>query len=78
MNLAIEHEVRFVPKAGGHSPWPTIGKDGIMVHLSALIDVSVDRKAMTVTVQRGALQGDMLAKFAEAGVCHCSCPFPVV
>jgi len=51
VNLAIEHGVKFVPKAGGHSSWSTIGMDGIVVDLSALNDVGVDRNVTTVTVQ---------------------------
>jgi hypothetical protein len=57
-------------KAGGHSTWSTIGKGGIVIGLGALKGVSVDREAMSMTVQSGALNKDVLVKLVEARVCH--------
>jgi hypothetical protein len=51
VNLGIENRVRFMLKAGGHSPWSTIGKDGIVKELGTLKVISVDREAMSVTIQ---------------------------
>jgi hypothetical protein len=73
-----------VPKAGGHSSWSTIGKDGIVVDLSALNGVSVDRDAMTVTARGGRslslfmpLFGSLKARklMDASNHCrkHCSC-----
>jgi FAD/FMN-containing dehydrogenase len=61
--------VKFVPKAGGHSLYSTIGADGVIVDLTALNAVVIDKEAGTVTISGGSQIKDALAPLFEAGFC---------
>lgn len=61
--------MKFVPKAGGHSIWSSIGADGIVIDLSNLTAVSVDKEASTVTLSAGSQIKDTIAPLSEAGLC---------
>ncbi|KAI2627081.1 hypothetical protein GGS26DRAFT_151899 [Hypomontagnella submonticulosa] len=39
---ALRIGVPFVPASGGHSPWSTIGEDGIIIDLVLFSGVEVD------------------------------------
>lgn len=61
--------VKFVPKAGGHSLWSTIGAEGIVIDLTSLNAVVVDKEAGTVTLSGGAQIKDAVAPLYAAGLC---------
>lgn len=69
VKLCLTHGVKFVPKAGGHSPWSTIGAEGIVIDLTALNAVVVDKEAGTVTLSGGAQIEDAVAPLYAAGLC---------
>lgn len=57
----------FVPKAGGHSSWSTIGPDGFILDLSLLRQVDVDAEKGTATASAGALIGDVMEAAWQKG-----------
>lgn len=61
--------MKFVPKAGGHSLWSTIGAEGIVIDLTAFNAVVVDKDSGTVTVSGGSQIKDAIAPLFEAGLC---------
>ncbi|OBT69952.1 hypothetical protein VE03_00493 [Pseudogymnoascus sp. 23342-1-I1] len=69
VKLCLTHGVKFVPKSGGHSLWSTIGAEGIVIDLSTLNAVVVDKEAGTVTLGGGAQIKDAIAPLYEAGLC---------
>lgn len=56
-----------MPKSGGHSPWSTIGSDGIIIDLSLYSAVRVDAGAHTATVIGSVLAKEVSVCLAEAG-----------
>ncbi|KAL5345640.1 hypothetical protein ACLOAV_009394 [Pseudogymnoascus australis] len=69
VKVCLAHGVKFVPKAGGHSLWSTIGAEGIVIDLSSLNAVVVDKEAGTVTLSGGAQIKDAVAPLYAAGLC---------
>ncbi|KFY29800.1 hypothetical protein V494_08470 [Pseudogymnoascus sp. VKM F-4513 (FW-928)] len=69
VKLCVANGVKFVPKAGGHSLWSTIGAGGIVIDLTALNAVTVDKEAGTVTVSGGSQIKDAVAPLYAAGLC---------
>lgn len=67
MQWALKSNIPFVPKSGGHSPWSTIGSEGIIIDLSLYSDVRVDAGARTATVIGGVLAKEVSVRLAEAG-----------
>ncbi|KFZ10799.1 hypothetical protein V502_07907, partial [Pseudogymnoascus sp. VKM F-4520 (FW-2644)] len=65
----LSHGVKFVPKAGGHSLWSTIGAEGLVIDLTAFNAVVVDKESGTVTVSGGSQIKDAIAPLFEAGLC---------
>ncbi|KFY49588.1 hypothetical protein V496_09899, partial [Pseudogymnoascus sp. VKM F-4515 (FW-2607)] len=68
-NSVLPMGVKFVPKAGGHSLWSTIGAEGIVIDLTSLNAVVVDKEAGTVTLSGGAQIKDAVAPLYAAGLC---------
>ncbi|KAB5560303.1 hypothetical protein GE09DRAFT_86962 [Coniochaeta sp. 2T2.1] len=66
---AIENSVPFVPKAGGHSAWSTIGADGFILDFSLMRSVEVDVDQELATASAGTLIGDIAKAVAEKGYC---------
>ncbi|KAI5859276.1 FAD-binding domain-containing protein [Durotheca rogersii] len=58
---AVRASVPFVPASGGHSPWSTIGKDGIIIDLSRYKGVAYDAAENVATVRGGTLMTDLQA-----------------
>ncbi|KAI1411879.1 FAD-binding domain-containing protein [Hypoxylon sp. FL1857] len=56
---ALQANVPFVPASGGHSPWSTIGKDGIVIDLALYKGVEVDPEKNLVTVKGGTLMKEL-------------------
>ncbi|KAI0835703.1 FAD-binding domain-containing protein [Hypoxylon sp. FL0890] len=48
---ALKAGIPFVPASGGHSPWSTIGTDGIVIDLALCKGVEVDPQKNLVTVK---------------------------
>ncbi|KAK7053058.1 hypothetical protein VNI00_004379 [Paramarasmius palmivorus] len=69
VKLAVNSEVPFVPKSGGHSYWSTIGQAGIIIDLSLFKGVEVDKDSSTVTVKGGTLVKEANDVAFEAGLC---------
>ncbi len=65
----IQHNVKFVAKAGGHSQWATIGAEGIIIDLSQFNETKIDKEAQTVTFQCGAIAREVIAALAAAELC---------
>ncbi|KAI2889713.1 CAZyme family AA7 [Aspergillus niger] len=63
---ALKLSIPFVPKSGGHSPWSTIGTEGIIIDLSLYSDVRVDAGARTATVIGSVLAKEVSVRLAEA------------
>ncbi|KAJ7713557.1 hypothetical protein B0H16DRAFT_1667322 [Mycena metata] len=49
VKLAVELNIPFVPKSGGHSLWSTIGPEGFILDLSRFKNISLDKEKKTVT-----------------------------
>ncbi|RYP23001.1 hypothetical protein DL767_008926 [Monosporascus sp. MG133] len=56
---ALNASVPFVPASGGHSPWSTIGHEGIVIDLSGCKGVSVDAARNLATVRGGTLMKEL-------------------
>ncbi|KAI1209079.1 FAD-binding domain-containing protein [Annulohypoxylon truncatum] len=56
---ALNAGVPFVPASGGHSPWSTIGKEGIVVDLALYKGVEVYPQRRLATVKGGTLMKDL-------------------
>ncbi|KAH9886360.1 FAD-binding domain-containing protein [Xylariomycetidae sp. FL2044] len=69
VKLAVRTSVPFVPKAGGHSGWSTIGESGFVLDLSLMRRVQVDTENETATASAGALVGDVVKAVDEKGYC---------
>lgn len=69
MNLGLKYDVPFVPKAGGHSSWSTIGPEGIVIDLSSYNAVTVDKVTNTVRVQPGVLNKKLVQSLFDEGLC---------
>jgi len=60
VRFAREHELLVAVRCGGHSSsGKSVCDDGLMIDLSLMRGVSVDAKALTATVEGGALLGDL-------------------
>lgn len=68
MQWALKLSIPLVPKSGGHSPWSTIGTEGIIIDLSLYSDVRVDAGARTATVIGSVLAKEVSVRLAEAGL----------
>lgn len=71
MLWATSKAVPFAVKGGGHSVFCTIGKEGIIIDLTNLNNVTVHEK--TVDVQGGALTEDVISAVFEKGRCVGKC-----
>ena len=69
VNYALEYHVPFVPEAGGHSVWSTIGSGGLVIDLSGLKKIAVDKSAKTVQVQAGVLSKELIQALFDDGLC---------
>ncbi|KAL0568747.1 hypothetical protein V5O48_013235 [Marasmius crinis-equi] len=69
VRFAVESQVPFVPKSGGHSFWSTIGSAGIIIDLSFFKGVKIDKEAKTVTVIGGTLIKEVNEAVFEQGLC---------
>ncbi|KAK8038314.1 FAD binding domain-containing protein [Apiospora phragmitis] len=70
---AVKAGIPFVPAAGGHSPWSTIGQDGIIIDLSSYKGISLHPETNEATVKGGTLMKEMEVAFHPhkrfAGTC---------
>src|SRR5581483_3872428 len=73
-----DHEVRVVPRAGGHSYSGYSTTDGLLVDFSALRRVSVDRATGHVTVEPGARNTDIYDGLQPYGVAFSAGRCPTV
>ncbi|KAK1230304.1 hypothetical protein PQX77_006597 [Marasmius sp. AFHP31] len=69
VKLAVESQVPFVPKSGGHSFWSTIGSSGIIIDLSAFKGIAIDQEAKTITVTGGTPIKEVNDAAFEQGLC---------
>ncbi|KAJ7721598.1 hypothetical protein B0H16DRAFT_1677853 [Mycena metata] len=69
VKLAVELNIPFVPKSGGHSLWSTIGPEGFILDLSRLKNVSLDKERKTVTVGSGVLIKEVNETAFQHGLC---------
>lgn len=67
MLWATSKSIPFVVKGGGHSVFCTIGKEGIIIDLTAFNHISVHEE--TVDVQGGTLTEDVISAVFERGRC---------
>lgn len=51
----VSASIPFVPASGGHSPFSTIGKDGVVIDLSRFTGVEVDEANNLATIKGGTL-----------------------
>ena len=65
---AVSASIPFVPTTSRHSPWSTIGSDGVVVDLRQWKEINVDEQAQTVTVKGGVLAAELAAKLDEKGL----------
>ncbi|KAK7001631.1 hypothetical protein R3P38DRAFT_2558324 [Favolaschia claudopus] len=66
---AVELNIPFVAKSGGHSLWSTIGKGGFILDLSLLKHISVDTEKKCVTVGSGVLVKELNDITFQHGLC---------
>ena len=69
MKWAIQNNVPFVPKSGGHSEYSTIGEDGIVIDLSRFQNIEVNNTQESATIQGGVLSKDLSVSLANHGRC---------
>ncbi|KAG4411135.1 hypothetical protein IFR04_015734 [Cadophora malorum] len=65
VQLALKHDIPFVPKSGGHSAWSTIGQEGIIIDLSNYNKVKIDKSTKTVTIQSGIVNKQLIGALYE-------------
>jgi FAD/FMN-containing dehydrogenase len=65
----VENAIPFVPKAGGHSLWSTIGGEGFILDLSLYTGTQVDTVKQTVTMKGGTLAQEVYDTVYDAGFC---------
>lgn len=51
----VDVSIAFVTQSGGHSPFSTIGSDGVLIDMSRFTGVDVDEANNLVTVKGGTL-----------------------
>ncbi len=68
---AINNRIPFVPKAGGHSIWSTIGKEGWIIDLSLCSGVSLDKETGLATLQAGVTTRQFNNVISDAGYYAC-------
>lgn len=51
----VSASIPFVPASGGHSPFSTVGKDGVVIDLSHFNGVEVDEANNLATIKGGTL-----------------------
>lgn len=75
VKYAVAHAIPFVPKAGGHSLWSTIGQEGFILDLSLLKAIHVDTEAGTATLQAAVSTQEALDAVSTKGfaIGWCSC-----
>ncbi|KAK8052542.1 FAD binding domain-containing protein [Apiospora rasikravindrae] len=56
---AVKAGIPFVPASGGHSPWSTIGQEGIVIDLSRYKGVSLHPETNEATVKGGTLMKEV-------------------
>ena len=65
----MENAIPFVPKAGGHSLWSTIGVEGFILDLSLYTGTQVNTTNQTVTMKGGVLAQEVYDAVYDAGFC---------
>ena len=65
----MKNTIPFVPKAGGHSLWSTIGGEGFILDLSLYTGTQVDAAQQTVTMKGGVLAQEVYNAVYNAGYC---------
>jgi FAD/FMN-containing dehydrogenase len=65
---AVGAGIPFVVRSGGHSQWSTIGDDGIVIDLTRMAAVQVDKEAQTATVVGSVLSKQLSVALAEQGL----------
>lgn len=66
MREALQAGVPFVPTIGGHSPWSTIDKKGIIIDLRKFKEIEPNEQNHTVIVRGGVLMKELqLALFEK-------------
>ncbi|PQE28581.1 FAD binding domain containing protein [Rutstroemia sp. NJR-2017a WRK4] len=65
---AVRAGIPFVVRSGGHSQWSTIGDDGIVIDLTRMAAVQVDKEAQTATVVGSVLSKQLSVALAEQGL----------
>lgn len=59
----------FVAATGGHSPWSSIGEDGLVIDMSNFKGVEVDPCCGTVQVRGGVLHKEFQVELAHQEQC---------
>ena len=65
----MKYNIPFVPKAGGHSNWSTIGSSGIVIDLTKYNKIIVDKSTSTVRVQPGVLNKQLVQSLYDEDLC---------
>lgn len=69
VRFGIAKKIPFRAHGGGHRIHSTIGEDGFVIDLRKLNGIVVDPDSETVTVQAGALIGDLVRTLAQHERC---------
>jgi FAD/FMN-containing dehydrogenase len=67
VEYAVGHNIPFVPKAGGHSPWST--SEGWIIDLVLLNGITLDTENQTATIQAGVGTKQLNHAVADVGYC---------
>ncbi|KAL9114664.1 MAG: hypothetical protein Q9227_001342 [Pyrenula ochraceoflavens] len=71
IKFALENGLQVVPTSGGHGSFVPIGHRTIYVDLKEFRKVTVNKAEQSVTIQGGALTGDVLRACAGEGLYTC-------
>lgn len=71
VGLLLKYKIPFVPAAGGHSPFSTIGKDGVIVDTTDFAVIKVNEHAETFTITPGILIGQVIKELDAKGLIAC-------
>jgi FAD/FMN-containing dehydrogenase len=66
-----------VTKSGGHSPWSSIGQEGVVVDLAKIQEITINKSNEMVTITGSVLSKQVSVALAAEGlftrVCIVSC-----
>lgn len=69
VDYATKNNIPFVAKAGGHSPWSTIGSQGWIIDNELLTGITLDTENHTATIQAGVQTKLLNETVGKTGFC---------